>query len=119
MNFINKLIVQLNSKQVGCDEFGNTYFESKKSAANGKKRRFVIYNKIAEPSKIPPKWHLWIHYSSDKIPTSSSSSEYFWQKIHLPNLTGTKNAYHPSGSLLKTGKRNQVSADYQSWQPNK
>ncbi len=111
MRFITELKIKLSSKLVGTDEFGNQYFENKKG------RRFIIYKGIAEPTKIPAEWHGWIHFTSNTIPTSSKTNRYHWQKIHLPNLTGTKNSYAPKGNLLQNSNREKVSADYQAWNP--
>ena len=115
MDLISKIAIKFTSKKVGEDEFGNHYFESKK-ARNGQKRRFVIYNGMAEPSKIPATWHGWMHYNQDEIP--HLNNHHAWQKIHLPNVTGTKMAHTPE-TLQEDGSksRKKVSSDYQSWQP--
>jgi|TARA_B110000259_G_C14027737_1_gene405353 NADH:ubiquinone oxidoreductase subunit len=97
-NFFNKLIIKLSSKLVGKDEFGNSYFISK----SGKKH--VIYNGSVEASKVPPNWHLWLHNIHDKI---IPNPQYAWQKIHIPNPTGTK--YRNTSSKIKK--------EYQSWEP--
>jgi NADH:ubiquinone oxidoreductase subunit len=81
----------------------------------GRKQRYVIYNGEAEPSKIPPTFHAWLHYLTNEIPPSDSC-EFSWQKDHIPNLTGTESAYNPMG---KRHKRSKVSADYQPFQPSK
>lgn len=103
-NLISKILIPLTSKKVGQDEFGNKYFE------DNNKKRFVIYRGIAEPSKVPPQWHAWLHYSSDLLPVGIDTKKLSWQKIHLPNLTGTKNAYKPTNTNQKE--------DFQSWNPN-
>ncbi|MES2676864.1 MAG: NADH-ubiquinone oxidoreductase subunit NDUFA12 family protein [Pseudomonadota bacterium] len=115
MDLISKIAIKISCNQVGVDEFGNQYFEAKK-ARNNHKKRSVIYNGIAEPSKIPAHWHGWLHYTSDNIP--QKVQKYSWEKIHLPNLTGTKFAHFPLGSKISGGKRSKVSSDYQPWQPN-
>lgn len=117
MDLTSKIFIRFFCNKVGTDEFGNSYFEAKKSR-NNHKRRYVIYNGLAEPSKVPPDWHLWLHYVANSIPNDSSSHQYSWQKIHLPNLTGTKFAHFPSGSAQAGGKRTKVSSDYQAWNPN-
>ena len=43
-------------KFVGDDEFGNKYY------INSKGKRWVIYKNTVEATKIPPEWHLWIHF---------------------------------------------------------
>jgi len=122
MDLISKIAIKISGTKVGTDEFGNQYFEAKKSrgeAKNSKKRRYIIYNGIAEPSKVPANWHGWLHYTSDDLPDNVHN--YSWQKIHLPNLTGTKFAYFPSDIKSvedSTVNRRKVSSDYQSWQPS-
>jgi len=107
MGFIYHFFIKINSKKVGADEFGNQYFEKK----NGK--RFVIYNGSAEATKIPFEWHGWMHYSTQEIPTKIEANKFSWQKIHLPNLTGTKNSYSPKISNEKKPK-----SHYESWEVN-
>jgi NADH:ubiquinone oxidoreductase subunit len=107
MNFINKICIKFSAQKIGDDEFGNSYFENKKG------KRFVIYKGMAEPSKIPAEWHGWIHYSSNLPPININTHKFSWQKIHLPNLTGTKNAYSPRKTTTKI-----TSAGYEAWKPN-
>lgn len=107
MNFLNKLCIKFSCQPVGSDVFGNEYFLHK----NGK--RFVVYKGIAEPSKIPAEWHGWMHYNSNVTPVNINTHHFSWQKIHLPNLTGTKNAYSPKNSSVKN-----TSASYEAWKPN-
>ena len=106
MNFLNNLCIKLSCQKVGVDEFSNQYFQHK----NGK--RFVVYNGIAEPSKIPAEWHGWMHYSTDITPMKINTHKFSWQKIHLPNLTGTKGAYSPKNSSAK-----KTSSEYEPWKP--
>ncbi len=115
MDLISKIAIKISCNLVGTDEFGNQYFEAKK-ARYGQKKRSVIYKGIAEPSKVPAQWHGWLHYTFNDIP--KNIQKHSWQKIHLPNLTGTKFAYFPQGSKPAGGKRSKVSSDYQPWQPS-
>ncbi len=112
MRFLVELKIKLSCEKIGNDEFGNEYFQNKEG------KRFVLYKGIAEPSKIPAEWHGWIHYTTNHVPVHSKTHKYHWQKIHLPNLTGTKNSYAPKGHLAAGGIREKVSADYQAWNPN-
>jgi len=107
MEFITKFLIKRSAKKIGTDEFGNCYYQNK---SNGK--RYVIYNGIAEASKIPAQWHGWMHYTTDIIPVQMNTNKLSWQKIHIPNLTGTKNAYSPKGK-----ESNKTSSQYESWQP--
>lgn len=108
MSFLNSFFIKLFCKKVGSDEFGNSYYESNSKNYLNQKKRYVIYNGISEPSKVPPLWHGWLHYLSDELPTLNAK-KYEWQKHYLPNLTGTKFAYVSQ----KTSK-----GSYTSWKPN-
>lgn len=115
---LKEFFVKLGASKVGEDEIGNRYYISSSSDYLGKKRRLVIYNGIAEPSKVPPMWHAWLHYLVDEVPLNGKNKGYEWQKPHQPNLTGTKHAYFPKGDKLGEGKRTKVSSDYEPWKPN-
>ncbi len=104
MQFLTQFKIKLFCDKIGVDEFGNSYYQDKSG------KRFVVYKGIAEPSKIPSQWHSWIHYSSDIAPVNIKTDKFSWQKIHLPNLTGTKNAYSPQSSTKETKK-------YKAWKP--
>ena len=93
-------------KFAGSDQFGNKYY------FNSRGKRWVIYKNNVEASKIPPKWHLWIHFLKKKKP-SDSANEFSWQKQHEENLTGTQEAYKPDGSLASTTKKNMKK--YETW----
>ena len=93
-------------KFVGRDEFGNKYFSSSKG------KRWVIYNDTVESSKIPSEWHLWIHFLTNDKP-SENLRKFEWQKRHEENLSGTKKAYKPEGSLSFDLKKNMKK--YETW----
>ena len=97
----------LKGKFVGKDQFGNKYYSNSKD-----KKRWVIYKDIVESSKIPPEWHLWIHYLSKNKP-SENINKFRWQKKHEENFTGTRKAYKPEGSLLSDSKKNMKK--YETW----
>ena len=90
----------------GEDQFGNKYY------SNSKGKRWVIYKNNIESSKIPPEWHAWIHFLSRNIPTKDVK-KFLWQKEHRENLTGTKNAYKPKGSLSSESTRSIKK--YETW----
>jgi len=95
-----------SGKFVGSDQFGNKYY------SNSKGKRWVIYKNNIESSKIPPDWHLWIHSLTIKKP-ENIINKFAWQKEHEENLTGTKKAYKPEGSLLLESKKNMKK--YETW----
>ena len=103
--------------RIGEDEFGNRYFEERKASFDGRKRRYVLYKGLAEPSKVPPDWHGWLHYTFDKPPTEAPLLRRPWEKDHLPNMTGTLLAYRPKGSLARDAKRAEATGDYEAWSP--
>jgi len=93
-------------KLVGKDQFGNKYY------TNSKDRRWVIYKGNVESSKIPPDWHSWIHFLKRDKP-SNNLKKFDWQKEHVENLTGTKRAHKPEGSLTSDLKKSMKK--YETW----
>ena len=93
-------------KLIGIDEFGNKYY------SNSSGKRWVIYNGTVESSKIPPEWHLWIHFLYNGDP-NKKFKKFDWQKKHKENATGTKEAYKPEGSLSSESKKEHKK--YESW----
>ncbi len=114
MSLVGNFFIRLRSKLIGKDEFGNEYYLGDKKNYLGQQARYVIYSGISEGSKVPPRWHAWLHYGVDEVPDGDVQEEkYSWQKKHLPNLTGTKYAYKK-----KELKRQKVQK-YSSWSPAK
>ncbi len=117
MTITTRLYTYFNGKLVGEDEFGNRYYTEKKDTKHGIAKRWVIYKGMAEPSKVPAKWFGWLHYSTNKSPAENNTRPYEWQKPHLPNLTGTKNAFTQTGSLQAEGIHAKSTAAYEAWVP--
>ena len=90
-------------KFVGKDSFGNKYYENKK-----KTKRWVIYKEEIDASKISADWYSWIHFMKNKIEFNTKVEKYRWQKPHLPNQTGTKNAYHPNKKNAEIKKKYKI-----------
>ncbi len=107
------LNTQTSGVAVGEDLLGNRYFEARREA-NGRKRRWVIYNGSTDASRIPPDWHSWIHGTVDDVPSISLPAPKTWETAPVPNLTGSAGAYHPSGA---GPKRAPATGDYQAWSP--
>ena len=93
-------------KFVGTDGFGNKYY------SNSKGKRLVIYKDKVESSKISSEWYLWIHFLTNNQP-SDNPKKFVWQKKHEENLTGTKKAYKPDGSLTSDSKKDMKK--YETW----
>ena len=100
------LYTLFTGKLIGSDEFGNKYY------SNFKGKRWVVYNNNVESSKIPPDWHSWIHFLKTNKP-SAQTKKFSWQIQHKENLTGTKEAYKPEGSLASDSKKNMKK--YETW----
>lgn len=106
------------AKRVGQDSGGNTYYRAKARKGYKHERRWVIYEGVAEASKVPPEWHGWLHHQTDVVPSDGSNSfRRPWQKPHQQNMTGTTGAYRPPGHILEGGKRDKATGDYESWTP--
>lgn len=105
---------------VGTDELGNRYFRSRKGRKDptlGFERRWVVYPRLAEASLIPPGWHAWIHHRVETPPSQEDYRPRDWQKAHRPNMTGTPEAYHPPGSLLRPDPDSAFDTGYDAWTP--
>jgi len=114
----NRIYTALRGRYVGSDEHGNRYFIQKKGIGPlGVARRWVIYRDLAEASQVPASWHGWLHYLVDTPPVDETYHARPWEKPHTMNMTGTREAYRPSGSILSTGKRPPSGGDYQPWRP--
>ena len=117
-NFETKLKTLFTGQLVGEDEFGNKYYQARRAPKEGRRKRWVVYQGLPEPTKVPAYWHCWLHYTTDRAPQSPQAGRKFpWQKTHLPNLTGTPDAYVPPGHILRGAHRARTASDYQPWQP--
>ena len=104
----------------GHDDAGNSYYRTRGGRldpALGFERRWVIYAGQSEASATPPGWYGWLHHTTDVAPTMESYVPRAWQLPHLPNMTGTPQAYRPEGSTLASGARPAATGDYQAWTP--
>jgi NADH:ubiquinone oxidoreductase subunit len=108
-----KLFTWRKGELVGTDSEGNRYYRER-----GGRRRWVIYSGDVEASRVPPEWHLWLHYTSDLPPSEQPLEVKSWEKEHVKNLTGTPQAYFPPGSLSASGKRSGATGDYEAWTPD-
>lgn len=105
------------AERVGEDELGNIYWRAPELYAGQGERRWVTFKGEAEGSKVPPGWHAWMCHRTDVPPSEEAYTARDWQKPHRPNMTGTAQAYRPSGSILATGERPKATGDYEAWKP--
>ena len=103
--------------EVGRDDQGNRYFEERRVPAGRRKRRWVIYAGTVEASRVPPDWHGWLHSTFDQPPTVAPLPRKTWERDHRPNLSGTRFAWRPPGSLRRGGRRPAATGDYEAWKP--
>ena len=114
-----RVTIWRQGRQVGSDELGNRYYRQKRGVGPlGVPRRWVVYKDLAEASKVPPEWHGWLHYTVDRPPTEESYTPRPWQQPHRMNMTGTGDAYRPSGSILSKAARPRATGDYKPWRPS-
>jgi len=100
-----------HGRKVGGDEAGNSYFE-------GKGRRWVMYAGSNDISRVPPEWYAWLTRQIDALPEEALPPAPKFLRPATPNLTGTGEAYRPSGALERGGRRQAASGDYQAWTPD-
>lgn len=103
---------------VGSDEFSNRYYRSRGRKLQGRERRWVLYKGRIEASKVPSEWHAWLHHTTEAPLTESAVQARPWQKEHVANPTGTRQAYLPGGHDLRGGLRAPASGDYEPWTPD-
>lgn len=117
-----RLFTWLWGEEVGRDTAGNRYYRQKRGGTTmgflQKERRWIIYAGEDEASRVPPEWHGCLHHTVGDIPPADGGKRYPWMKDHLPNLTGTDQAYLPSGHTLSGGKRARGTGDYEPWTPD-
>ena len=106
------LFSRRHGREVGRDEAGNIYFQHRDDPA----RRWVISDGSNDSSRVPPAWNGWLRGTIDQLPSELPPARAF-QKAPAANLTGTREAYRPDGSLGGKGVRAPATGDYQAWVP--
>jgi NADH:ubiquinone oxidoreductase subunit len=107
------LFTRLHGDEVGRDDAGNVYFQSKR----GRERRWVIYNGSNDGSRVPPEWQAWLRGTIAELPEKAMPPRRGFQKPAEPNLTGTIAAFRPDGALGSGRIRPASTGDYQPWIP--
>ncbi|HEX8447792.1 MAG TPA: NADH:ubiquinone oxidoreductase subunit NDUFA12 [Sphingomonas sp.] len=113
-----RIFTRRHGGQVGHDVFGNVYYEAKKPDDRGMLRRWVIYSGSNDASRVSPEWHGWLHHTIEGVPDQVLPPARAWQKPPVANLTGTRDAYRPSGALDAGGRRPAATGDYEAWSPD-
>ena len=107
----------INGELVGTDEFGNRYYRSKRTNRWGREQRWCLFGGDDDASVVPSEWNAWLHHTVDAPLTHLSTKIKFWQKEHIPNMTGTAQAYRPSGHVVEEGEGRKTTGDYEAWSP--
>ena len=103
-----------HGKEVGRDEAGNLYFQHKQDP----RRRWVMYAADNDGSRVPPGWQAWLRGIIDDLPDKGLPPRRRWEKDPAANLTGSGDAWVPSGSLRAQGVRPATTGDYSAWTPD-
>jgi NADH:ubiquinone oxidoreductase subunit len=109
------IVSRRHGKQVGRDEAGNLYFQRK----DNPKRRWVMYAADNDGSRVPPGWQAWLRGTIDDLPEKDLPPRRRWEKEPEANLTGSGEAWVPSGSLRAEGVRPATTGDYSAWTPDR
>lgn len=107
----------LSGELVGEDSFGNRYYQEKRVKAGRRRRRWVMFSKEAEPTRVPPGWVGWLHGRIKEAPSKEPLPSPRFEKAPMPNPTGTAEAYLPPGAVQRGGKRAPATGDYEAWRP--
>eukprot|EP00899_Mesostigma_viride_P001734 jgi/Mesvir1/11561/Mv17932-RA.1 len=103
----------------GVDEFGNQYYESAEKDGVYLCNRWVVYSKNYHynASTVPPRWHGWLHFIHDTIPSEDSLPKYAVE--HRENPTGRLEEIHlPKGSAYNPQRRQWGKAKVETWNPS-
>ena len=117
-SFYTLLQTWLRGEPVGKDEYGNRYYRERGNRDWRRQKRWVVYAREAEPTYVPPGWVGWLHKRIKDSPSEKPLPAPVWEKDPLPNLTGTPEAYMPSGALQKGGRRAPATGEYEPWRPD-
>ncbi|MCO5549072.1 hypothetical protein L7F22_002538 [Adiantum nelumboides] len=101
---------------VGVDKFGNKYYE-KLNTQYGR-HRWVDYADLNnyDASSVPPEWHGWLHYITDRKPEQLEELKPVRYGIeHKPNVSGLGDlhAYHSKGHAKNPQQRDWTR--YEPW----
>jgi NADH:ubiquinone oxidoreductase subunit len=118
-NFYTVLRTWLRGELVGVDDDGNRYYRERgrRASASRKERRWVVFSRDADPTRVPTGWVGWLHGRIGKPPSEQPLPAPSWAKERLPNLTGTPAAYLPPGAIERGGQRAPATGDYEAWRP--
>lgn len=88
---------------VGRDAYGNRYYElNDDPSLPFYRKRYAELAGTDEPSRIPPEWHGWLHYTNDDAPSQTDVYvSHSWMTAHTPNWTGSDRRYVPYSTTVR------------------
>ena len=116
-SFFTHFKTWLSGELVGEDAYGNRYYRDKRIPEGRRERRWVLYSKEAEPTRVPPGWVGWLHGRIKEPPSEEPLSSPHFEAEPMPNATGTAEAYLPPGAVQRGGQRAPSTGDYEAWRP--
>jgi NADH:ubiquinone oxidoreductase subunit len=108
------IVTRLRGEEAGRDEAGNIYFQHRKNPA----RRWVIYKGSNDSSNVPPGWNAWLRGTIVEVPDKALPPRRAFELAPQANLTGSGDAWRPSGSLKADAVRPTATGDYIAWTPD-
>ena len=78
----------------------------------------MIYDGSNDSSRVPPGWNAWLRGTIEELPEKGLPARRQFEQAAQPNLTGTRAAYRPGGSLASQGIRPASTGDYEAWKPD-
>lgn len=113
------MLTRRRGEPMGEDEIGNRYYRRAGAASWRAERRWVVYAGAGEieASSVPPGWNAWLHHNRELPPSRTPLTVKRWERPHLPNLSGTPQAYVPPGHTARGGRRDRATGDYEAWRP--
>lgn len=113
------LLTRRKGELVGQDELGNRYYRERGAKDWRTERRWVVFadGTDIDGSLVPPGWHGWLNHAREKAPSEAPLTVKRWEKEHLPNLSGSPQAYVPPGHERRGGQRQRATGDYEPWRP--
>lgn len=100
MKILVKIYLKLFATKVGEDEYGNQFFELKRTDYLGRKKRYCLYKGYVEASKISPEWHPFMHYQIAAKDVKTTYKQYKWQKPAIPDTTLSNYKFLPKNHML-------------------
>lgn len=108
------IVTRMRGDEAGRDEAGNIYFRHRKDPS----RRWVIYSESNDSSNVPPGWNAWLRGTIDEVPEKALPPRRSFELSPQPNLSGSGDAWRPSGSMKASGHRPTATGDYVAWTPD-